>query len=291
MKFKKLLMSAALTIGIATMTAGCFPLTSVSPGYVGVMVHSAGSDRGVENKPYGVGYYYTGLFTTLYTFPTSTQNYTWNKTGNADDPANEEISFSDSAGMNITTDIGISYHIEADKAPALFQKYRRGIDEITNIYIHNMVRDALNEIGSQHPVEYIYGAGRPKIIADVQKKVQEQVKQYGIVVEKVYWIGTLRLPPAIQGALNSKQIALQQSLQRENQVATAKAQADIEVAKATGEANAKKIQADADAYVNKTIAASITSELVELRRIEKWKGNTPTVVTSGTSLLNLGNVK
>lgn len=256
---------------VTALAVGC---SRVGPGEVGVRYHTAGGDRGVETIPVGVGYYVTGFFTHIETFPTFQQNYTWE-----DD---ESMNFSDINGLNINAAIGISYHIDPAKVPALFVKYRLGINEITNVYIHNMVRDSLVDVASQKPIEYIYGPGRATIIAEVQNEVQRQVLQYGIIIDKIYWIGKLGLPQSVQAAIDSKNAASQQAQQRENEVATAQAQAQIEVAKAQGDAKALLTRAQSQAEANKLLEESLTPNYIEYLKAQKWNGILPQV-TSGNS--------
>ena len=49
----------------------------------------------------------------------------------------------------------------------------------------------------------------------------------------------------------------------------------IAIAKAKGEAEALKIQADGEAYYNRVVAASLNSLLVQQYAIEKWDGDLP----------------
>lgn len=74
---------------------------------------------------------------------------------------------------------------------------------------------------------------------------------------------------------------VQAALKAENEVKTAEANAKIAIAKAQGEAEALKIQADGEAYYNRTVAASITDLLVKQDAIEKWDGKMPVYTGSG----------
>lgn len=75
---------------------------------------------------------------------------------------------------------------------------------------------------------------------------------------------------------------IQNALKSENEVKEAEAKAKIAVAKARGEAEAMKIQADGEAYYNRTVAASLNSLLVQQYAIEKWNGTLPTYNGGGT---------
>lgn len=61
-----------------------------------------------------------------------------------------------------------------------------------------MVRDALVIEASTLPIEAVYGRGKADLIANVEKRVRDQVEPIGINIERVYWIGNLRLPDYAQ---------------------------------------------------------------------------------------------
>lgn len=56
---------------------------------------------------------------------------------------------------------------------------------------------------------------------------------------------------------------------------------------AEGDAQAKRIQADAEAYYNAQVASSLTPEMVQLKQVEKWDGKLPTYSGITNGLLNL----
>lgn len=189
--------------------------------------------------------------------------------------------------MNVNADVGISYHIKPDKVSDVFVKYRKGINEITHVYLRNMVRDSLVRVVSTKSIDYTYGAGKADIMNEVQAEVSRQVADIGIVIEKVYWIGELRLPEAVKEALNAKQASTQLAQQRENEVATARAEAQKKVAEATGEAESITLRAKAQADANKILAASLTPELVNYNAITKWDGALPQVSGGAVPFINL----
>lgn len=121
----------------------------------------------------------------------------------------------------------------------------------------------------------------------MQKDIQAQVQDLGIVIEKVYWIGSIRLPSNIQASINAKIEATQKALQRENELQTAKAQANIEREKAQGEADARLIAAKAEAEANRLIAQSLSSALVNYKAIETWDGKLPQVTGETVPMLQL----
>ena len=63
--------------------------------------------------------------------------------------------------------------------------------------------------------------------------------------------------------------------------------AKIAVAKAEGNARAMKIKADAEAYYNRTIAASLSTMIIQEDWIEKWDGKLPTYSGGNMPLITL----
>ena len=80
--------------------------------------------------------------------------------------------------------------------------------------------------------------------------------------------------------------------QKDKEVALIAAEQEKEVAainaekakiKAEGDAEAIKIKAEAESAANKKIAESLTPELIEKQKIDKWSGNVP-IVNGGNGM-------
>jgi regulator of protease activity HflC (stomatin/prohibitin superfamily) len=268
MKFR----NVALAVLMLGSVAAC---STVPAGHVGVKVFLLGGDKGVDSEELGVGRYWIGPNEQLYVFPTFMQNYVWTKDTTEGSPNDESISFQTADGMTANADIGISYSIDPEKVTVIFQTYRRGVEEITDTFLRNMVRDALVKQASNKPIEYVYGAGKAELISAVQKDVSEQVSAIGIKIDKIYWIGEIRLPVVVLDSINNKNAATQMAQQRQNEVAQAKAEADKKIEDARGTAESILRVADAQAKANKLLAQSLTPEFVQYQAITKWDGILP----------------
>lgn len=271
--------TSILMLCLAVMLSAC---SKVPAGNVGVIVNLYGSEKGVETREVGTGRYWVGFNEELYLFPTFTQTETWTGDGS--------ISFQTVEGMKVGGDVGITYSVAPDKVTELFQKYRAGIDEITNKFLRNMVRDAFNDIASKLPVESVYGSGKSDLLLAVEERVRNQVAPIGINLERVYYASDLVLPPQVTSSLNAKIQATQMAEQRRNEVAQAKAEADKERARAQGEADAKLTLAEADAKAIAIRAEALRSnpDVVTLNAVEKWDGKLPTYMASGSPLPFIG---
>lgn len=288
MNVKKFLMGSVAALFLSTSLVACGPAT-VPAGYVGVKIYLLGSNKGVDNEALPVGWYWLGLNEDLITFPTFMQNYTWTKADDSNSLQDESISFQTIEGMTVNADVGISYQIDPTKVSTIFQTYRRGIDEITNVFLRNMVRDALVKESASKKIESIYGSGKADLIASVQQEVSNQVKDQGIIIDKVYWIGEIRLPETVVTAINAKNQATQMAEQRQNEVAQAQAEAQKQVAAANGEAESIRIKAQAQADANLLLAKSLTPELVQYKALETWDGKLPQYTGGPVPFIGVNN--
>jgi regulator of protease activity HflC (stomatin/prohibitin superfamily) len=237
---KKQLIVFVMSLGV--LLSSC--ISTVPAGYRGIKVYLLGNKKGVEQKQLGVGAYFLGFNQRIYNFPVFQQNYVWRDEGDTHGPDNS-INFQSREGLDVKGDFGISYSLVADSVPAIFQKYRRGIDEITNIFLRNMVRDALNTIASRMPIESIYGIHKRDLLLKVDSMVSRQTNKHGIIIDRIYTIGELHLPASIETAINSKLEANQRSQQSQNEVKTVEAEANKKIAKAKGDAESRIIEAKA----------------------------------------------
>lgn len=289
----RLLVAAVLMLVVSSL-AGC-GVTRIGPGHVGLEVSMAGSNRGVNDIPVRTGWlWYQPLATQVYEYPTYVQTAKWTKSPNEgqDNPGNnpnEELSFKSKEGVIITMDLSLSYQLAADKAPAFFVKYRSDdLNGFTHGILRNIARDAFNEIGGTYGVDDLTGPKLGQFLSEVREKVNSQVANEGVHIEQFGVLESPRLPGEYQAAIMAKQQAVQQAQRAENELRTTQAEAAKTVAKAEGEAKARVAQADGEAAANKTLASSITSQLLELRKldiqqqaIQRWKGDVPSIQGGG----------
>ncbi len=264
----------------------------VPAGYRGVIVNLYGQDKGVSEQSVGVGKYFLGWNQDIYLFPTFLQNSTWT--------ANQAITMQTSEGLTITTDAGITYQIQPDNIVKVFTKYRLGIKEITDTFLHNMVRDAMNEVASTMTVDQIYGVKKEQFIKNVNSIVIKESAENGINVDKIYLIGSFILPDMVRESIDVKIQASQNAIKVENEIATSRAEAQKTIVEAKAaaqrrvieaEANAAQItlNAEAQAKANKILSASLTPEFVQYQAIIKWNGSLPTTNAGGSlPFINIG---
>lgn len=250
----------------------CMFFKMIQPGYVGVVVDLMGDKKGVEAKELHVGMHWIAPWKSVYQFPIFEQNDTW-------EGDHEGFNFQTSEGMAVSADIGITYHLRSESIPLIFQRYRRGMDEITHVFIRNYIRDAINKSASKTRIEDLY-SGKEGFFEDVEKHVREDLSPIGIELSRIYLIGRFHFPTNVITALNAKIEAMQRAQQRENELREAEAEAKKQIAKAEGQAKCAILQAESEAKANLVLAKSVTPELIQWQAVQKWDGKMPHV-TSG----------
>lgn len=281
-------------IAITALALSLLGCSKVPAGHVGIKIHLLGGEKGVDHEVLGVGRYWIGVNEELHLFPVFEQNPKYTKASEED--AGDAIYFQTREGMQVNGDFSITYSITPASAAVVFQRYRVGIDEINRGPLRNMLRDAINEVASEMTVEGVYGPDKVKMVDIVTKLLTERAKASGLEVTQVSLLGAIRLPESVVDAINSKMSATQKAEQRENELRESEAEARKQVAQANGEAQKAKAlaegraaalltEAEAQAKANRILSASLTTPLIEYRKIDRWDGKLPTTALGSTSPL------
>ena len=274
----------SISIGLILLVAGC---KFVPPGYVGVKVNLYGTNRGVQDTTIVTGRVWFNPYTAqIYEFPTFMQYKIWTASKNEGSPNDESITFVSKDKIQVNVDVSVAYMFETTKVPELFVTFRQTPDVIADTYIRSRIRDAFVREGSSETAMDILGGGIGPLDAAVLKTVDDEMKSIGIHFDYISIVGHPRIPEAIQEAINNAIESTQRAAQAQNQVAVKKAEADQAVAVALGKANAVReeaqgaadairYKAEAEAKANQMVAASLTPELVNYKRVLQWNGQVP----------------
>lgn len=181
---------------------------------------------------------------------------------------------------------------EEDATKFLYRFNNTPLESIIDNEIKTMVKDEFNRQASQYTSSELH-TNKTKIITSVKDAVTDYFKNFGITITV---LGTNEgfsfENQTIQDAIDKK-FASEQELvtqQNKNDVTIAKVQAEAEAAKiaAQAEADVLMIKAEAESEANRKISASLTNELIEMKRAEnealmyeKWNGAPSQITTTG----------
>ena len=241
--------------------------TTVDSGEIGIRFHkfssSSESYGGVEGTCKG-WVWYNPFTESVFTYPTMVQRKNYEAfTVNAKDAS------------VFTMDPQLAYHINPDKAADIFVKYRKPIEELENGYIRTCIYEAYRTCANKYTSDSLM-SNRAKFEADVRSRLEKSLAQEGFIVDE--FTSAITPPKSLTEMIDAKNRAVQAALKAENEVKEAEANAKIAIAKAKGNAEAMRIKADAEAYYNRTIAASLRPMTIQEDWIEKWDGQLPTVM-------------
>jgi regulator of protease activity HflC (stomatin/prohibitin superfamily) len=268
--------------------AGC---TRISPGHVGIVVNSSGSQRGVQDYPATTGrVWYNPANTDVLEYPVFVQSAVWTHNTQEGHPVNEEITFTTKDSMQVSADISLAYQLKPDRVPYFYVKFRSSdIDAFTHGFLRNLAREKFDNAAGHYSIEQIMG-DNAAFLKEARDALQADLEPIGVQIEQFGFIGAPRPPQAVIEAINLKVQATQIALQKQIEVSQATADANKRIADAEGYAKAALIQADAEATANRKIAESLTPTLVQYKQLEKWDGKLPQVQSGsgGGVLFNIG---
>ena len=160
-------------------------LETVPAGYVGVKVNLYGSEKGVQNEELGVGRYLLTWNEQCYLFPTFNQLHTYSV----------PFTFQTSDAMAVNAKIGVEYQVRPSMATKVFQTYRKGVEEITEVNLRQNVSDALIKYASLMDVNELTANGKTKLLEHVTEELRHQLEDVGIHIIRVSWASDIEYPP------------------------------------------------------------------------------------------------
>jgi regulator of protease activity HflC (stomatin/prohibitin superfamily) len=264
--------------------SGC---TTINPGSVGIVVNKYGKNRGVQDYTTTTGFVtYNPLSTTIEEFPTSVQTVQWTANKNEGAEVDESITFTTKESVSVNADISLSYQIDPTKVPYFYVKFRNDdLKSFTYGFLHNISRDAMNEVGGEYTVEQIMGDNQAFLKA-VRDRIQSQITDIGVSIQQFGFIGAARPPQNIVESINAAQQAKYNAVRTQNELASTQAEAAKMIAQAEGQAKANQI-----------VSSSITDNLLKKQALDlqaqwinRWNGVRPQVesgVGNGGFILNL----
>ena len=176
-------------------------------------------------------------------------------------------------GSRFEIDPKLNYHLRRELAVDVFANFRRPLKYIEEKYMMNAVYDAYRITADAYTADSLI-ANQAKFEDEVKSMLDSTLTRVGFYIDQ--FTSMINPPESLKKIIDEKNAAVQSALKAENEVKTAEADAKIAVAKAEGAAKAMRVKADAEAYYNRTIAASLSERIVQEDFLEKWDGKMPT---------------
>jgi regulator of protease activity HflC (stomatin/prohibitin superfamily) len=263
-----------LVIAVIIPTTMC-RCTRVDSSEVGIKFNKLSlTDQGKLDASPVTGYvFYNPITTSVHTYPTYVQRVDF-----------DEFIVRTKDAAKFTMDPIMAYYLNREKATDVFFKYRKSLPEIQDGYMRTVIYDAYRIVANSYTSDELM-ANQAKFENEVRVMLDSALTAEGFMVTE--FTSQITPPESLQQMIDAKNAAVQAALKAENEVKQAEAKAKIAIANAEGDAKAMRIKADAEAYYNRTISASLSPMIVQEDWIEKWNGVLPTYTGGGTPLIQL----
>lgn len=190
----------------------------------------------------------------------------------------------------VTTTVAVNFYVPSNQSAAVYQDIGKDYEDVVLV---PCVQESIKAIMAKYSASELVSS-RTLVASGVQNLLSEKVESYGIFINQSN-ITDMNFSEEYNAAIEAKQVAEQQKeqaeIEAEKTVISANASADKKRIDAQAEADAIKIKADAKAAANKEIAASISSELTEYNKIEKWNGELPQVSGTDGTIIDFGSLQ
>lgn len=272
---------AAIIFGLVVLIGGGVLISScthIEAGHVGVLVKRCGGG-GVSPTPLSSGYHFAKPFCeSIVEYPTNLR--TLILADGDSDKANDGITVNSKEGLPITVDVSLSFTLDPSKVPALYQKYRVPIGEISTKFVRQTVREGLQSNFAQWTAEQIYSEKKEIVRAAAQQFLVDKLTPEGFQIQQ-FTLNDVRVPKQVTDAINARVAMVQEAQRADAEVKKTEAIARQREAQADGEAKALRTRADAEAYYNKTVAESLTPAFVQYQAQQRWDGKLPQFTGGG----------
>ena len=180
--------------------------------------------------------------------------------------------------QSVDTVLAINYRVDTSKSYSIYKNI--GAD-YENVLVVPAVNEVLKAITATYTAEESV-TNRALISEGLIVGLNEKLNDIGLYVTDVNIID-FDFSDAFINAIEEKQVAQQQLLKAETEKQT-------KITNAQADAEAVKIKANAEAEANETISKSLTNQVIENKKIEKWNGELPRVQGGSGTIVDIGSV-
>lgn len=207
----------------------------------------------------------------------------WNSSKDAGTSAKNQAIYAESKesiGFSVGMNISAQIYTENDAIRFLYSYNNKSLEQIMDSEIRARVESKFVEQCAKYSLNDIL-ANKEEIMSTVRDDVTTYFNEKGITITVLGMKDGIEYDdPSIQAAINEKFSSEQKLVTQENNN-------KVTISKAEADAKAKIAAAEAEAESNRKIAESLTPELIEKKKIEKWDGSVPTVQGSATPIIDM----
>ena len=313
-------MVGAITFGIIILVAiilGFACTERIPAGYVGVVYSMNG---GVAEQTLGQGWHMVSPTKKVTKYSIGIEQSYLTATDDGDSPKDDSFSAPSKDGKGLQMELTFTYRFKPECVAQTFTRFKgRSGSELLDSFIKPNIISWTKEVTAKYPVTDILGEKRAELNTVLSEYLAKKFDPYGIIIETASLIN-IEVDDETRASI-TKKVTAQQALElaqiekqtaeiqadKDKQVALIEAEREKETAvieaervkinaeaeanrikiKAEADAEALKIAAEAEAKANKEIAESLTPELIEKIKLDRWDGSVPQVQGNATPIVKI----
>ncbi|MFK8186110.1 MAG: prohibitin family protein [Phormidesmis sp.] len=172
--------------------------------------------------------------------------------------------------QTLTAEIAVNWHIDPTRVNTVYQQIGdedQIISRILNPAVSEVVKAATAKMNAEQIIRQ-----RTALKEEIDTALSDRLQAYGLLVDDVSLVN-FSFSPEFSRSIEAKQIAEQEAKQAEYTALKAEQDAQAEINRAKGKAEAQRLQ-------DKTL----TPNVLQQQAIEKWDGQFPQVMTGGETI-------
>lgn len=272
----------AVGIALLFLVIGCIVcLECIPAGYVGVVYSMNG---GVQDELLTQGFHIVAPTKTVKEFTIGNEQLVLTKDSREGSKDDDSFMISTADNANISISFQMSYHFNQGEVVETYKRFRgMSGEDIVNNRVRTVLKAKISEVTTFYSMMDIYSGDRGKINSKITEFLNKELgSAYGIEVIDASIID-VHPDAQLQQTIDDRVKAMQRKQQAEAEQETIRVQNETKLMEAETAAKAKQIEAEAEAKANRTIASSITPELIQMKEAEaRLKHGWITVQGAGT---------
>ena len=305
-KIGAVVLGLSMVVGLICCMA-CFE--KIDAGYVGVVYKPS---TGIAQETLNQGWHLISPTDKVTEYSIGIEQSYLTSTEDGDSPKDDSFAAPSSDGKGLQMELTFTYRYDSDRVAETFTRFKgRSGKDLLDTFIKPNVISWTKEVTAKYPVTDILGEKRAELNTVLSDYLEEKFEPYGIIIENASLIN-IEVDDETRKSITKKVTAQQELelakieertakvqaekdkevaiIQAEQQKETAAIEAEKKKIEAEGKAQALKIEAEAEAEANRKISQSLTTELIEKIKYEKWNGKLPTVNGTNGTIVDLNEM-
>ncbi len=201
---------------------------------------------------------------------------------------NEEI---DAAAVSkdlqsVSSKVAVNFKIINDMSSKV---YKNIAGDILSTILLPAVQESMKSVSARYTAEELISK-RQQVSEEIKETLDSKVIEFGISIQR-FNIVNFDFSADFNNAIEAKQVAEQNLIktktEQEQQIVIAEAEAKKQIIAAQAEADAIMAKANAQAEANAKLTASLTEQLIEYQKMQKWNGQLPQVMGDSNPIIDI----